>query len=69
MSAAVKTVGIEKVTPWLFEKGRHISLHLPFEQGICRNPPVPPFEKGGRRGDLRGRFQKAEFILDKQFLG
>jgi len=27
-----------------------ISLHLLFEQGTCRNPPVPPFEKGGRRG-------------------
>jgi hypothetical protein len=36
----------------LFEKGRPISQHLLIEQGICRNPPVPPFEKGGRRGDL-----------------
>jgi hypothetical protein len=25
-------------------------------------PPVPPFEKGGRRGDLRRPFQKAKFI-------
>jgi hypothetical protein len=25
-------------------------------------PPVPPFEKGGLRGDLRRIFRKAKFI-------
>jgi hypothetical protein len=34
----------------LFEKSRHDTLSLPFEQGICRNPDFPPFEKGGRGG-------------------
>jgi hypothetical protein len=24
--------------------------------------PLPPFEKGGRRGDLRRLFQKSKFI-------
>jgi hypothetical protein len=27
-----------------------------------RNPPVPPFKKGGRRGDLQWPFQKAKFM-------
>jgi hypothetical protein len=37
-----------------------------FEKGICRNPPVPPFEKGGRRGDLGRPFQKAKFIRNRK---
>jgi hypothetical protein len=34
----------------LFGKSGHNTLSLPFKQVICRNPPSPPFEKGGRGG-------------------
>jgi hypothetical protein len=33
----------------------------------ANNPPLPPFEKEGPRGDSRGLFQKARFM--KIFFG
>jgi hypothetical protein len=30
-------------------------------------PPVPPFEKGGRRGDLKRPLQKAKLIRSEGF--
>jgi hypothetical protein len=57
---------LKKVNTLAFEKSHNISLYLLFEQGICRNPPVPPFEKGGRRGDFRRPFQKAKFLRKKK---
>jgi hypothetical protein len=34
-------------------------------KALAEIPPVPPFEKGGRRGDLRRPFQKAKFIRNE----
>jgi hypothetical protein len=36
------------------------SLHLPFEPSSSRNPPVPPFEKGGWRGDFKRPISKSK---------
>jgi hypothetical protein len=38
-----KEVLTTSIRLWRFEKSRLISPDIPFEQGICRNPPIPPF--------------------------
>jgi len=55
------------VTLQLFKKSSHISLHFPWEQGIRRNPPVPPFEKGGWKGDFKKAISKGQ-IHTKNFI-
>ncbi len=50
------------------EKNRRFSLQLLFAQSLCRYPPVPPFEKGGRRGDLRKPFYSRKFMQRKDSL-
>jgi hypothetical protein len=51
-----------------FSKRATVFLYISFlSKTFAEIPPPPPFEKGGRRGDLGWPFQKTKFILTVMF--
>jgi len=53
-----------------FVKKAAIFLWIYFlSEASAEIPPVPPFIKGGRRGDFRKASQKAEFVNQSSLFG